>query len=99
MDTVYYISDIESPNKPIHIKIDDEIGGAILGFSNEESANFYLLKMKLPQRYDVVSSNEIDQESFYGKEKLFIFKSSEDIEDAYNEQENTDWSLFLKEWQ
>jgi len=98
METIYYITSTESPNVPVHIKINKDIGGAVLGFSNKQTAEAYLSVMELPSIYRVISNNDIDQNSFYGKESLLMFKNITEIEQAYKDKNNYDWSQLLTKW-
>jgi hypothetical protein len=98
MDTFYLISDSRNPDKPIHIKINNEIGGAVLGFLNKQTADFYISKLRLPQHYQAFLKSEISLDTSYYKENLLIFKNTDQISEAYKDQNNYEWSQLLTTW-
>jgi len=97
-NSLLYISGGElKPGMPMHIKTNNEQGGAVLAFSSLDAGKYYL-----ESRYekDVYSLSPITgmSDEYYKKIDLLVFNSKEEIMKAYENQNEHDFTKHLVPW-
>ena len=97
-DNIYYISGGElSPGMPMHIKVNEKIINAALAFTSIEVGKYYIEKLNIGSEYKISPTTTMSNE-YFGKIKLLLFDTKDEIDRAYKNQNEYDFSKHLSPW-
>ena len=92
----FYVA-ISNCHPPCRIKIDKK-ESAVLAFTDREVAQSYLRTLNIQDSCSVVDATEIPEGEKLTAEKLVVFHSSAQIEEAYRDQASYDFSKHIETW-